>query len=770
MNLELKPEEIVYDFNIKNVEPDKESRGNKEYEDIRKKIKMALDIEREGYNIYIVDDFSKSKIKDIANYIYENVSPKQLEDICYVVYDSVKKPRVLFLRAGFGNKLADMIKKIKELYYKITFEFYNGSYEKKEEIIEYMDSKKNGIVAKMMDDAKEKGFTIKPTRDGFVFIPVKSDGKAFSEEEYELLSPEKKQEILDNVKVLKASSNKVIDELKDMESVQVEKIKLIMDDYYKKNTANIKKEYYDIFFENKEALSYLDNVCSSIEENIRDIYSIDYDEDEKKIKDIILKYSVNVMVDNGGRDKVPVIYEDDPSIINLLGNIEYQNKDGNYVTDISLIKAGSMLRANGGCLILRINNLLANPNAYYYLKKSLINGKVNIDYKRGYMEILSLDGLKPEPVKFREKVILVGDYNIFNLIYNYDPDFKKIFRIKAERRYVLNIDDDVRRLFIEKIVKICKQKNLKPVTDEGIREIAKFSSRKAEDRNKLYIDDYELEKVITISNNNACGNKSGYIETRDIENAIYREELIKEQMQEGYKQKQIFIDTEGKKVGQVNGLSILDAGYFSFGRPVRITCSCVKGTGEIFDVQRESSLSGKIHTKAVNTIKGYINNLIGGYSKLPVDFHMSFEQIYGTVDGDSASIAEIAAIISSLSKMGIKQNIAVTGSVNQFGEVQPVGGINQKIEGFFDICRIVDDSTGRGVIIPESNKTSLALKNEVEDEIKEGRFHIYSVKTVDDAMEVLMGDAGIDFGYIIDQARKECRKYIAKQGRAGRHG
>lgn len=766
---ELRPEEIVYDFDIKDINLDNKKNYSIEYEDIYRKIKVGLNIDKEGYNIYIIDDFSKDKIKNIKNYIYSNMKNKELYDICYVVYDNIKTPKPLFLKAGYGKKLKSIVEKIKMFYYKITFEFYNGSYEGKELIIDSINNKKNELINKIMDLAKSKNFTLKAAQDGFIFIPVKTDGKSMSEEEYDLLSPEEKQNIMDKVSILKKSSNNVLDELKKIETSETEKIKIIMDKYYEIKTKDIKKEYRNEFSTNESAIEYLDYICKNIEKKIREIYSISYENDEKLIKEIIFKYSVNIMIDNSGRKKPPVIYEEDPSVINLLGNIEYENKDGSYVTDISLIKPGSILKSNGGCLILRINNLLSNPKAYYYLKKALLSGKVNLDYKRGYMEILSLNGLKPEPIKFNEKVILIGDYNTYNIMYNYDPDFKKVFKIKAEYKYIVDIDDYTKESFLRKVIYICKKQNLRPITDEGLREIAKFLSRKAENRNKLYIDDYELEKMLIISDNSAREKDADYIEVQDIENAVYSGDLIEKQVHEGYRQKQIFIDIEGKKIGQINALSILDTGYFSFGRPIKITCSCVKGDGHIIDVQRESNLSGKIHNKAINTISGYINNLIGGYSNLPVNFHISFEQIYGSVDGDSASVAEVLAIISSISKVKIRQNIAVTGSINQFGEVQPVGGVNEKIEGFFDICKIVGDANKKGIIIPEANKTSIALKNEVEDEISKGNFHIYTMKTVGDAAQILMGDNRMDYDDIINRAKRECRKYEIKQERHKKH-
>ncbi|WP_446899310.1 AAA family ATPase [Clostridium sp. LBM24168] len=769
MKRELKPEEVIYDFNIKNVDLESRIDDNIQYNDVYRKIKEAFEIDREGYNLYIVDDFSKDKLENVRDFIYKNIEGKEVHDICYVICDDIKSPRALFLKSGYGKKLEYMVKEIKTLYFKITFEFYNGANEEKEFIIESINSNKNNLIGELLNEAKKNNFTLKPTEDGFIFIPIKENGNVMNEEEYNLLSLNEKQNIINKVGTLKNNSQEILDKLKDMETTEIEKIKLIMDNYYNNKTSDIKKEYLEMFQGNEAALKFLNNMCSSIEKNIREIYSINYEDDEKEIKKIIFKYSVNVLVDNDGREKPPVIYEEDPSIINLIGNIEYENKDGNYVTDVSLIKPGSLLKANGGCLILRMSSLLNNQNSYYYLKKSLLSGQVKLNYKKGYLEILSLNGLNPEPIDLDEKVILVGDYNTYDLLYSYDSDFKKIFKIKAEYKLLLDINDDVKKSFLKKIIHLCRNKNFKPVTDEGLREIAKFLSRKAENRNKLFVDDYDLEKMLVLADNSSREGGRDYIEVKDIENAAYSREFLEQQISEGYRQNQIFIDINDKKIGQVNALSILNTGYFTFGKPIKLTCSCVSGNGDIFDVQRESNLSGKIHNKAINTIKGYINNLIGGYSKLPVNFHISFEQLYGSIDGDSASVAEVISIISSISRIGIRQNIAVTGSINQFGEVQPVGGVNEKIEGFFNICSIVGNTKGKGVLIPESNIISLALKNEVEEEINRGNFHIYSMRTVKDAVEILMGEDNLEYEDIIDLINKECKKYYGKQEKKSRH-
>jgi len=326
----------------------------------------------------------------------------------------------------------------------------------------------------------------------------------------------------------------------------------------------------------------------------------------------------------------------------------------------------------------------------------------------------------------------------------------------------LKAENKVKTVLIKEINRLSKENNIKPITSSGIREIAKFLSRKAENKNKIHFDHDELSNLIIQANYKAAEEAREFIDGDNIENIAYRKEPIEREYLELYDEKRLLIDVSGSKVGQINGLSVIDTGYTSFGKPVKITCTCFKGEGKIIDAQRESNLSGKIHTKGINILKGYINNINGGYKTLPVDFNLSFEQLYGVIDGDSASVAEALAIISALCKIPIKQNISITGSINQFGQVQPIGGVNEKIEGFFEVCKIMDDTEGKGVVIPLSNKDDLVLSREVERAIFEGEFKIYTIETVEDAMELIFDAEEITMDNIMELISKQCIEYEKK--------
>ncbi|AWI03733.1 AAA family ATPase [Clostridium drakei] len=764
MHRELTAEEIVYKFEFENAELKEDSYHMPDDNEMYKKLKMALEIDKEGYNVYLIDDFSKDKLEEIIKFVKGNLKFKQkLVDICYVIEDDEKCPKVLFLMAGKGKVLKETLEKIQKIYSEITYEFYTDSTNsEKEEIIESIHKRRSDLINKLLKDSEEQGFTIRATQNGFTFIPMKDKEEVMNEGEYEKLENEKKEKILNNASSLKKDAQKVLEELKNIEQSGIERIKGFIDDYYIGKTENIKEEYFQKFRDSKDIIEFLNNICAQIEENVKEIYSMNYEDDEEEINDEIYKYMINVLVDNSENNEPPVIFEEDPSVNNLLGSIEYENKNGSYITDINLMKPGSLLKANGGCVIVRANSLLNNPSAYYHLKKSIMSGKVDLDYNRGYLEFLNLNGLKPEPVKFNEKIIIIGDYNLYNLLYNYDEDFKKVFKVRAEYKSLLDINEETKKSFLIKIYNMCRINNFYHLSQEGVTELAKFLSRKAENKNKFYIDDYELNRVLTISNNKVEEDNRDKIEQKDIIDTVYTEETVEKEINENYKDNKILINVIGKQIGQVNGLSVIDTGYCSFGKPIRITCCCYKGEGNIIDVQKESNLSGDIHNKAISTLKGYISNLIGGYEKIPVDFHLSFEQIYGTVDGDSASVAEVVSMISALSKIGIKQNISVTGSINQFGKVQPIGGVNEKIEGFFKVCKLKDTIKDKGVLVPESNLNNIVLNKEIEEEIKNGNFHIYSMSCVKDAVEVLMGIENSGYNEIMDELSKELKKYTRR--------
>ncbi len=727
------------------------------------KIKRAISIDEEGYNLYIIDSFSKDKLENLTKFI-ENLykSAEAPKDICYATINDPKRPEPIFLTNGKGAKLKETIENIKNSYYEVAMEFYNTSSEsEKDSIIDEVHSKRTNYIGELMEMAKIDGFDVKATNGGFAFIPLK-EGEAMTEKEYDELSEENKDSIVLKASNLKKKAEVVLEKLKDIELTSMKRLKGIYAEFMDIEMEDEKEDCLLNFIDDDDAYEYLEKVFYSIEKELVDCYTMNVEDDESDINEVLDKYDISVLVDNTNNKNPRVIYEEDPNVTNLFGNIEYENHNGLYSTDLSLINPGSMLQANEGCIIIRLNQLAMNNYSYYYLKKTLMSGKVNIDSSRGYLDIISINGVKPKAVPVNVKVILIGDYESYDILYNADEDFKSLFPIRVEFSNYVKNQPIKGKVLKDYILDRGKKHYINKVSDDAIKEIIKYLSRVAECRDKICIEDKNIDRLLILANNIVELDGREIISDKDIRNVAYEKSLIEDEILEMYEDSKIILTLSGEKVGSINGLAVLSSGYFTFGKPMRLTCVACKGEGKILDIQKESNMSGSIHEKSINILSGLLSNLIIPYEKLPVDFHLSFEQTYGQIDGDSASVAEILCILSSLSKVGIKQNIAVTGSINQFGEVQAIGGVNEKIEGFYKVCKLLDDTKDKGVLIPASNSEDLVLNKEVEEAIEKGEFHIYTMENLQDAIEVMMLDNKTSYKDLFKIIEKEVEKYKGK--------
>lgn len=727
------------------------------------KIKRAISIDEEGYNLYIIDSFSKDKLENLTKFIEKLYkSAEAPKDICYVTINDPKRPEPIFLTNGKGAKLKETIENIKNSYYEVAMEFYNTSSEsEKDRIIDEVHSKRTNYIGELMEMAKIDGFDVKATNEGFAFIPLK-EGEAMTEKEYDELSEEDKDSIVLKASNLKKKAEVVLEKLKDIEITSMKKLKCIYAEFMDIEMEDEKEDCLLNFIDDDDAYEYLEKVFYSIEKELVDCYTMNVEDDESDINEVLDKYDISVLVDNTNNKNPRVIYEEDPNVTNLFGNIEYENHNGLYSTDLSLISPGSMLQANEGCIIIRLNQLAMNNYSYYYLKKTLMSGKVNIDSSRGYLDIISINGVKPKAVPVNVKVILIGDYESYDILYNADDDFKSLFPIRVEFSNYVKNQPIKGKVLKDYILDRGKKYYINKVSDDAIKEIIKYLSRVAECRGKICIEDKNIDRLLILANNIVELDGREIISDKDIRNVAYEKSLIEDEILEMYEDSKIILTLSGEKVGAINGLAVLSSGYFTFGKPMRLTCVACKGEGKILDIQKESNMSGSIHEKSINILSGLLSNLIIPYEKLPVDFHLSFEQTYGQIDGDSASVAEILCILSSLSKVGIKQNIAVTGSINQFGEVQAIGGVNEKIEGFYKVCKLLDNTKDKGVLIPAANSEDLVLNKEVEEAIEKGEFHIYTMENLQDAIEVMMLDNKTSYKDLFKIIEKEVEKYKGK--------
>lgn len=755
----LTPEELIYNTNLANKRISKFNAYDKLYN----LIEDGLNIKDAGYNIYLIDDSNIDVINNIKSYVNNILSRKNSpNDICYVTGEDENEPESMIVNNGYGKKLFECVEEIKKLYKDIIYKFYNGlGIEERDIILEKAQNEKKKIINRIVKEAEEKGFDLRPSDGGFNFVPLK-DGEPLTEGEYDSIDEPEREKILKNMKQLKESTKVIFSNLKGIEENEIKDLKECLRKYIEIETKENKYNFMNCFEGIPEAVVYIYKVFNDIKKRIVENYSSNYEKDSEKIISILFKYYVNVIVDNSENKKPIVIYEGDPCLSNLLGSIKYVNHEGNYAADLRLIKAGSLLKANDGCVIIRAKDILEKPASYYYLKKVLLSGKIRLDYNREHFDLISLNTLKPKSIDVNVKIILIGDYETYNLLYNMDEDFRELFKVRAEYNPVVEINEDVIKHIEDEAYKFLKCGKNKDISSAAFKEIYKHLSRLAGSRSKILISTKELKKILVLCCHNTDKNGEKCITDESVRNVIYRENIIEEEINKSYVEKKILMDFSGSKIGQINGLSVISLGYAEFGKPIRITCTCRRGSGNIIDIQKENSLSGGIHSKSISILKGLMSEIFGGYNKIPVDLCVCFEQIYGKLEGDSASVAETISMLSALSKIPIKQNISVTGSINQFGEVQAVGGINEKIEGFYKISRLYNSENKYAAVIPQSNQDDIVLNYNVEKSIIEGDFYVYTITDIKDAVKILM-DA--DWEDMLKKAKIEMKKYETNRER-----
>jgi lon-related putative ATP-dependent protease len=455
------------------------------------------------------------------------------------------------------------------------------------------------------------------------------------------------------------------------------------------------------------------------------------------------KYEVTAVVDNSETKGAPVVMATNPTYMNLFGRIEKEAQFGALITDFTMIRGGYLHKANGGYLIIPVIELLTNPFSYEGLKRALKNEHINIEEIEERYGFLGTKTLKPEPIPLNIKVIIIGDPMIYQQLFMLDREFNELFKVKADFDTNMDRTEDCLEKYAAFVCALCEKERLKHFDGSGLAKLIEYSSRLAEDQMKLSTRFAEVADIAREANFYAQENNSTLVTavqvTNAIEEKIYRSKMIQEKIQEMIKRDMLLIDVDSEKIGQVNGLSVAALGDFAFGMPSRVTASLSLGREGVVDIEREAKMGGPIHTKGVLILSGYLNEKFGKTKPLSLSARLVFEQNYEGVEGDSASSTELYAILSNLSGLPIKQSIAVTGSVNQKGEVQAIGGVNEKIEGYFEVCKLKGFTDKQGVMIPASNAQNLMLKEEIVEAVKEGKFHIYTAKSIDEGIEVLTG-------------------------------
>ncbi len=708
---------------------------------------VALSTGPKGPHVYVCGPSGLKKaeltIKEIEKKAKKDNPP---QDLCYVTnFKDPYRPIALILPRGKGKVFSQLVEDALEFLKNQVYKAFEGK-ELESQIAKLnieINQKKNELINSLVEEAKKYNLMVLFSPEGVKILPHFKIATPVPEEKL-LEDPKIKSEYEKHLRDFDPIFREFMRKLKELDHELSNRILELKKRLAKKlvDQAFLKAE--EKFKNFSKVLSFLKNVKEELVKNIQ--IFIDWEKHKENaavqtgINRALNLFRVNVVVDNSETQGAPVIYEKVPTLKGLFGQINYRAEMGILFADHMSITAGSLHRANGGYLIIYMQELLKNPALWVLLKRALKHGKLFV--MGGTVEEIPLPhvGILPEPVDFSAKVFLLGDNFLYHLLITYDPEFEELFRIKAEFDPVVKIDKKVLASFPYMVKKIVNEKGIKDLDASGLSEAFKYMVELARNRKKVSLLFRELEDLLEEAN---LYTESTYIDERAIKKAAqqkkFRLNLIEEKVKELFKEKKILFKVTGKEVGQINGLSVYFMGDYAFGRPTRITAQVFPGSKGVINIEREVDLSGPIHSKGVLILSSYLYHRYGKDFPVQLSCTLTFEQSYEPVEGDSASAAELAVILSAISKIPLKQGIAITGSIDQFGNLQPVGGVKEKVEGFFDVCKMVRFTGKQGVIIPSRNLDELLLKEEVLSEIKAGKFHIYTAEHIDDVIEILTG-------------------------------
>ncbi len=721
-----------------------------------KALEFGLNVEINGYNLYLEGPSGVGKTMYTKNYL-DQISKKRKapQDWCYIYnFVNPNEPVALPLPAGQGKVFRDTMDKfIKNIQKDIKNTFNNDDFEKQKVLLQQeYEEKKNSLMEKLNAHSEKYGFRVKSAENGIYMMPI-INGKTIEEEEFNKLDDKTKQEYEDKSTIVQQN---IMDAITQIKTIQEESDKKINE--WESNVAlmTINAHINSIkanFKRNKKITNFLDGIKDDILKHI-DSFLSDGNKNnqssnqtpskptEQPLKPW-LNYRVNLFVDNSNTEGAPVIMDSNYSYNNIFGRLEYENYFGSLKTDFTMLKPGALHLANGGYIIFQASDLLTNSICYDTLKKVLRTKQLGIDNFVDQHSSMVMVSLKPEPIPLDLKVILIGDENIYQTLLSVDEDFRKLFKIKVEFEDDAALTAENSNKLAKVVAGYCAKEELPPLDAAAMAKIIEFASRLSNNQDKLSTRFGEITQMVGEAGTWAKLEKSKVVTAEIIEKALAeREERLQKyngKYMEMIQDKTLLIDTTGSKIGQINGLTVMTIGEYSFGLPARITASTYIGKSGIVDVEREVDLSGSSHSKGILILTGYLGNLFAQDIPLSLTANICFEQLYNGVDGDSASSTELYALLSSLSGIPINQAIAVTGSVNQKGDIQPIGGVNEKIEGFFKICQMRGLDGTQGVMIPKLNEKNLNLSTEIVEAVKAHQFHIYTISTIDEGIEILTG-------------------------------
>jgi len=737
-------------------------------------MRFGLDIQDKGFNIFVAGRHGTGRTTAIERFLDEVASTKPTpDDWCYVHnFDDNYRPHAIRLPAGQAHEFQKDIEGfIKSITQEIRTAFESEQYaNERENALRSFQEKKEKLIEDAGVFAQKNGFGLQATPMGIIPIPVK-DGKPMRDGDFLALSESDRERLKGTQEKIQDEVENALRQSRTLDNSAQEALEKLDRQVVQFVLHHALEQLLEKYMGQPGILAHLESVENNILENIPQLKP---EAEEKKPqlpgpkRTPTDKYQVNIVVDNSKLQGAPVVVEMNPTYSNLFGRIEQEAFMGALVTDFTLIRGGSLHKANGGYLVLPAEDVIRNPFTWESLKRCLRNSEIAIEQPVEQL-VFTTKSLRPEPIPLDAKVILVGRGEIYQLLLAYDEHFNELFKVKADFDSQMDRTDAHIQEYVSFVGTLCEAEKLTHLDPSGLARIVEHSSRLAEDQEKLSTRFGEIADVIREASYYARQEKAELVTASHIERAIeeryYRSALIQERIQEMIAKDVIKIDVTGEAVGQVNGLSVLQLGDISFGQPSRITASVGLGESGVVNVEREAEMSGPVHTKGVLILAGYLAQLFAQDKPLSLNAHLVFEQNYGGVDGDSASSTELYAILSALSDLPVKQGIAVTGSVDQKGEIQAIGGVNEKIEGFYAVCKAKGLTGEQGVMIPASNVSNLMLKQEIMEAVGADKFHIWSVDSIAEGIQVLTGvPAGVqeDRGYSPESVFYRADQRLAK--------
>jgi len=720
---------------------------------------FAMAMSFDGYNLYALGApqigmhaFIEERLKDLAKH------QEAPGDCCYLNnFGDPSNPQVCQLPQGMGRRFkSDMAHFVIEVRTTLPAALTSEEYRKQaSELTSHFQQRQMADASELQQEAEQLGLTMLPTPNGFAFAPVQ-EGKVMDQETFSNLPDEKKQEIAEAIDHM---NQRLIERLRDyprfQEQLMGQQRKLLREtaEAVLRNLTARLRSRYQIY---PPAIAFVVAVETHMLENVERIVALEQGQvggmglppgAAGDVADRFFKqYQVNLIVDNADLEGAPVCYESNPSLDNLVGKLEHRFEYGTPVTDFSMLRCGALHRANGGYLLLDADRLLTKPFAWEALKRALTDRQVRVESVSQLLSMAYSVSLDPEPMPLRVKVVLLGNRELYHLLRHYDPDFDGLFKILADFDDYVPWDDEHQQAYAGMLSRLVRASQIRHLSAAAVASTLEHSSRLVEDRRRLSARVKDMEDILREADQLARQDDAELIDAKHIDQVIlnraYRLDRIRELVHENITRGITVVDTQGMKSGQINGLSVVQIGKLVFGQPSRITATARLGKGEVIDIEREARLGGNIHSKAVMIVSNFIGSRYARENPLSLHASLVFEQSYGGIEGDSASIAEVCALISAIIDRPLRQDLAITGSMDQHGTAQAIGGVNQKIEGFFDVCKEQGLSGTQGVIIPASNVDNLMLRQDVVDSVAQGQFHVYAMKTVDDAMSILFAEPG----------------------------